>query len=169
MDILIVYATYSDGTREVAEEVASLLKEKGYQITVQNVIDSSKSGNYTLHVDTLFENIKSHDLVLLGSCTWFEDGEEGQMHSGFRMFQNELHDRLFDGIPFAVFGLGDSNYVHFCRAVDQLEELVTHRRGVLVTPSLRINRYFSDLSKAKQEVKKWVAELLTALAKKPKS
>lgn len=169
MNILILYGTYSGGTLEVSEEIAKILKNVGHSATVENIISTSESGEYILQSERVLQQIKSHDLVILGSCTWFEDGEEGQMHSGFRALEKEIAKALFEGSSFAIFGLGDSNYAMFCKAVTHLEKFVKDRQGTLAGPSLRINRYYFNQEDAKQTVGKWVKELLLTLQEKPRS
>ena len=163
MDVLIVYGTYSGGTFEVAKEVERLLKEKGHKTTLQNIIDTSPTGAYEFRADDLLEQMKSHDLVILGSCTWFEDGAEGQMHSGFRSFEKKIADKSFNDMKFALYGLGDTNYIHFCGAVDHLEKLVTSRKGNLIAPSLRIDRYYTNAKEISGNVKAWVDKLLKSV------
>ncbi len=163
MDILIVYGTYSGGTFEVAKEVERILKEKGHKTTVQSIIGTSLTGEYEFLANDLLEQMKSQDLVILGSCTWFEDGVEGQMHSGFRSFEKKIADKSFSDMKFGAYGLGDTNYIHFCGAVDHLEKLVTDRQGNLVTPSLRIDRYHANSKKVTENVKVWVNKLLESV------
>ena len=163
MDVLIVYGTYSGGTFEVAKEVESLLKEKGHKTTLQNIIGTSSTGAYEFRGDDLLEQMKSQDLVILGSCTWFEDGAEGQMHSGFRSFEKKIANKSFNDMKFAIYGLGDSNYIHFCGAVDHLEKLVTGRQGNLVNPSLRIDRYYTNTKEVSENLKIWVEKLLKSV------
>lgn len=161
MDILIVYGTYSGGTLEVAQEIANILTEQNHKVTLENIMTSSDSGAYVLNDMKVLEDIKSHDLVIMGSCTWFEEEEEGQMHSGFKMLEKKLDAKMFDGKNFAIFALGDSNYAQFCRAAEQLEKFVTERKGVVTTPSLRINRYYAYPKEVKETLKQWIQQLLT--------
>lgn len=163
MNVLIVYGTYSGGTLEVAREIEQFLKDNGHTVTMQNVIITSSSGKYEFHTSELLENIKSHDVVIFGSCTWMEDGVEGQMHSGFISLDKELGEQSFEGIRFAVYGLGDSNYAQFCEAVDHLEKLATNRRGNLIAPSLRIDKYYTNAKKVGENVKTWVEQLLKSV------
>ncbi len=159
MNILIVYGTYSGGTLSVAHEIEELLKASGHTVTLQNILTTSPSGEYEYRTKDLLELLKSNDLVIFGSCTWLEDGVEGQMHSGFKLLDKELSTGPLEKIRCAVYGLGDRNYAHFCGAVDQLEKMVTGRRGKLITPSLRIDRYFFNTDKALKDIKDWVGQL----------
>jgi flavodoxin I len=155
MNVLIVYGTYSGGTLETAREIERLLNEAGHTVTLQNIIGTDSSGKYEFNTNAVTEGIKSHNLVLLGSCTWMEDEIEGQMHSGFKFLDKELGNQSFEGIKFAVYGLGDSNYAQFCGAVDNLEKMVKSRRGDLVAPSLRIDKYYTNVQKVIGELKGW--------------
>ncbi len=162
MKALIIYGTYSGGTREVAESIGSFLKTQGHSVTIENIIETTESGIYSLHTEKLLDQIKNHNLILLGSCTWFEENKEGQMHSGFLKFKSDLGDRSFDGISFAIFGLGVSNYVSYCGAVDELEKLVAERKGALIVPSLRIDRYYTHKKEAQDNLNQWQQKLISA-------
>lgn len=160
MNILILYGTYSGGTLEVANLIAQHLED--HTVEFQSIIDTGPDNTYELQFEQALEKMKTSDLTILGSCTWFEEGKEGQMHGGFISFEKKLGDKLFDNKKFAIFGLGDSNYVHFCRAVDQLEDMVKKRRGEIILPSLRIDR-FHTRHKDNEDIKTWSQDLLKVL------
>ncbi|OGK19134.1 hypothetical protein A3G67_02580 [Candidatus Roizmanbacteria bacterium RIFCSPLOWO2_12_FULL_40_12] len=169
MDVLIVYGTYSGGTLEVAHEIANTLTEQGHKTTLENIMTTSDAGTYALNDAKVLEGVKSHDLVIIGSCTWFEEGEEGQMHSGFRMFEKKTDPTTFEGVNFAIYALGDSNYAQFCRAAEHLEKFIADKKGSVAVPSLRINRYYARPQEVKKTIRQWVQQLLTTAKEKPRS
>jgi flavodoxin len=52
-----------------------------------------------------------------------------------------LKGRKFNNKKFAVFGLGDANYMRFCAAADHLEHFVKEAEGRQLIPSLRIDSF----------------------------
>jgi flavodoxin len=61
--------------------------------------------------------------------------------------------------PFAIFGLGDSSYKFYNGAVDHLEEFVKNIGGTLPVPSLKIDKYYSDMDGNNAKITAWVEEL----------
>ena len=127
MKIFILYATYSGGTKAAAEGLQKNLESQGHAVTLQSILNTSPQGLYELNADEILSKITSSQLVIFASCTWYENGQEGQMNSSFSMFDAALGSKTFANVPSAVFGLGDSNYAQFCGAVDNLELFVKRR------------------------------------------
>lgn len=163
MKVLIVYATYSQGTRLASKIIRDTLEKDGYEVTLQNILDVDASGNFFFNKDRLLSEINHNDLVIFGSCTWFEDKKEGQPHSGFIALMQYAKEIPFQKKGFAVFALGDASQyaVHFCGAADTLEKFVTENGGKLVVPPLRVDRFYFDQEKNTKLVEKWAGELST--------
>ncbi len=153
MQILLVYATNSGTTMMTAQAVADKLTAAGHQVTIKQVMETSP------------DDIKTAPAVVLGSPSWDFNGMEGMPHEDYVPLIEKLKSMPLDEKPFAIFGLGDSSYTHFCGAVDHLEELVKTVKGKLVTPSLRIDKYFSDQSKHMEAINAWADVLATQLGK----
>ena len=143
MNILIVYATYSGGTQEASHIVEQTLKDKGNLVIVKTPSETT--------VDEVIKN----DLVIFGSPSWDIDGKSGQTHEEFPPFLEKLKNTNLENKPFAVFGLGDKSYEHFCGAVDILEQFVKDKKGKLVVESLRINGFFFDQEANTKLLQEW--------------
>lgn len=148
MNILIVYATYSSGTLTASELIRDTLNESGHTAILKNVA--------TVEPD----EFNDHDLVILGSPSWMIDHKDGQPHHLYFDLFKKAAGKQFAGKNFAVFGLGDTTFAHFCGAVDHLEDFVEDIQGTLTTPSLRIDSYYFDQEKNEAELKLWLNQVI---------
>lgn len=104
------------------------------------------------------EDFTAPQVVLLGSPSWDFDGNEGFPHEDIIALTDKMKTTDV-AKPFAIFGLGDSSYKFFCGAVDHLEKFVNERKGTLLTPSLRIDKYYSDMDGNNTKIMAWLEEL----------
>lgn len=153
MKALILYATNSGGTYFAAHIIKTRLEENAITTTLAEARATDASA------------IKDHDIIVLGSNTWFVNGEEGQMHSWFFELKKNIGEATFETMRFAVFGLGDTSYFSFCKSVDHLENLVDSWKGKRIIASLRINRFYSDEEKKTDDVIAWTDQIIEALKK----
>lgn len=155
MTILIVYGTNSSGTENVSQLIGGILSTAGHSVTIRraNAVDPA--------------DFLTHDVTLLGSCTWLGDvngkTEEGQLQEHMAQLVEKCRGFRSAGQRFATFGLGDSSYDIFCGAVDKLEQFVKSLDGILVSQSLRIDGYFFDRDNNDKLVTAWTEKLLASL------
>jgi len=147
MNILLLYETYSGGTLSAAEYLKIVLIEKGHKVTLSTTHESNP------------QTYPSYDLVIMGTPSWLEQNKEGQPHAYFLQFMTNTKDFSFEGTTFAIFGLGDRTYAHFCKAVDTLHEYLSSKKGVVVGQDLKIDSYLFDPEKGKKELRLWVDSL----------
>ncbi|NOU86773.1 flavodoxin [Paenibacillus sp. LMG 31460] len=102
--IIIVFASMTGNTEEMADAIAEGLKEAGIEPVVKNVIDTNA------------EEITHYDGIILGSYTW----GDGDLADDFLDFYDEMDDIQLDGKKAAVFGSCDSSYSEYGAAVDTL-------------------------------------------------
>ncbi len=146
MNILLVYATNSGTTQTVAQMVSDALTQAGHTVTLKEAFQATP------------EDFTSPQAIILGSPSWDFDGKEGQPHEDYVPLMGKMQTTTIEK-PFAVFALGDSSYKYFCGAADHLEEFVKNLKGTLVTPALRIDKYYSDMNGNNEKVMAWVEEL----------
>jgi flavodoxin I len=130
MKVLAVYATNSGGTAQAVDVTARILREAGCEVEVK--------GPSGVSPDTFAE----YDCILLASPSWDYADKEGQPHEDFMPLLNSMNGKTFENRPFAILGLGDSSYTHFCGAADVFEQLIGSVKGKLIIPSLRIDRFY---------------------------
>jgi len=148
MKILIVFATYSGGARVAGKMIEAVLK-KDHDVTSYSVFDFDP------------QQFNNFDFIVLGSNSWFEKKEEGQMNSGFHTLKEKLMPDCFKGKRFALYALGDSHLYHntFAKAADHLEKLVREFGGDAVVPPLKIDRFYFDEEANEKKITEWAEEL----------
>lgn len=152
MNICILWATYSGGTEIAGQTVSEILKSSGHTVTVQGP------------ADFLPDTIKKYDCIVLCTPTWDYQGKEGQPHEDFISFVQKAKGKIWTDKPFAILGLGDSSYTHFCGSVGVLEEFVIQSKGKIIIPSLKIDGFFFSQDKHLESIRLWSGNLLKALA-----
>lgn len=146
MNILIVYATYSGSTREAIQLVSAELTKSGHTVTVKTSREATP------------QDCLDADFLILASPSWDYEGREGQPHEDFQVFFKAVDQTQFSGKPYAVLGLGDTAYPHYCGAVDIIEEFMNTRGAKRAAESLRIDKYFSSHDNP-QKVIGWASSL----------
>lgn len=101
------------------------------------------------------DELGNYDLVVLGSPSWDFEDKEGWPHEDYLPFMEQVKGKSFEGKKFAVFGLGDSSYTHFCGAVEHLENIVKEAKGTLVSDSLRIDGFYFNQEQNSEKTREW--------------
>ncbi len=151
MKVLIIYATNSGGTYVASEAIREIFENRGNTVTLVRASEANPA------------DMAKCDLVVFGSCSWelFVDDRrlDGQLQQHFVDFQQRVNGSTFPGIQFAVFGLGDSSYSHFCSAVKHLEALVAELKGTLVGEPLCIDGFFFDQEANITKLRTWAKDV----------
>ena len=126
MHVVIVYASTGGNTELVAEQVASELRGRKHQVTLQRAELSDP------------RDLSKGDLFILASPTYGHGALEGEMEA----FLGKVGDMRFDGKLCAVIGLGDPKYepLYHIESAVILEKFLKDRGARLVAPALRISR-----------------------------
>jgi flavodoxin I len=123
MKILINYATVSGNSAMLAQQLMDKLKATHAQIEfVYKDSDECKGEDYN-----------QYELIIFASSTW-DDGN-------INMIAQEYLDGLQNvkGKKFALIGLGDSTYPHFCGAVPKTEEKLKALGAEIVGRAFKID------------------------------
>lgn len=122
---IIVYGSETGNTESVAEVIAAALEDANFKITLKEVTQAS-----------VYE-LADNDLILFGSSTWGD--EEKELQADMVDFYDDLEGADLSGKSAAAFGCGDSDYTHFCGAVDLLEERLEQIGATLLDEGLRVD------------------------------
>ncbi|NJJ37974.1 flavodoxin [Paenibacillus apii] len=147
--ILVVYASMTGNTEEMAELIAEGIRQSGQEAVLKSVTGCSA-----------FE-IASYEGAVVGAYTW----GDGELPDEFLDFYEELEETELSGHKTAVFGSGDTGFEIYCGAVDLIEEKLKERGAAIVQPSLKIE--YGPTSAEKDECRKFgqrFAELCLAVS-----
>lgn len=153
MNIALFYGSLTGNTMLISEQLSTHLQSKGHHVTME---DQSL-------VDII--NLKNFDLVIFGASTW----GEGDANPTTESFLVTLNDPLTNlgGVQYAIFGLGDRSYEHFCGVVDKLEQTLQTKKAHQVFPSLRLEG-FPDES-MQECIEKWIGNVLEKCLPQPEA
>ncbi|MDT3426737.1 flavodoxin I [Paenibacillus forsythiae] len=135
--ILVVYASLTGNTEEIAELIAEGIRQSGGEAVLKLVTDCNAF------------DIASYDGAVLGAYTW----GDGELPDEFLDFYEELDEIDLAGTKAAVFGSGDSGYEIYCGAVDRIEEKLKERGAAIVQASLKIE--YGPTAVEKEECRKF--------------
>lgn len=120
MNILIAYSTLLGEaeriSRDLYEQIRIELKEHTFQIS--NVEDLTPS------------QIHDHDVTIIIASTT----GDGDLNPDAEEFIKKIHNDSadFNGDTFALFGIGETFYPHFCGAIDTIEKELKIRHATIV-------------------------------------
>lgn len=121
-NIIMVYASMTGNTEEMAEAIAEGVQEEGGELVMKSVLDAD--GNI----------LEQYDGILLGAYTW----GDGDLPDEFLDFYDDMESLQLDGKKAAVFGSCDSSYSSYGAAVDTLIEKLTELGAEVVLPGLKV-------------------------------
>lgn len=143
MKVIVVFASMTGNTEEMADEIAEGVRAAGAEAVLKNVLDTSAA------------EIEQYEAVALGAYTW----GDGELPDEFLDFYDELDELDLSGKPAVVFGSADSSYAHYGRAVELLEEKLEECGAVLAAPGLKVELNPSGAEKeACRELGRMVAQ-----------
>lgn len=104
--ILMLYASITGNTEELAVAIAEMLQKYKHEITMK-----------TFDMDAIdVEEFDNYDAVLVGTYSW----DDGAMPYEVEDFYDELEDADISGKLVGVFGSGDTFYSTFGGAIELL-------------------------------------------------
>jgi len=136
----IIYGSVTGLTEEIAFTLAKELENK-YEVSLINALDSVP------------EDIKGADLILLGSSTW----GVGQLQMDMIPVNDFIQKTDLKSKRAAAFGVGDSEFKKYAYAVTILEKSLKSAGAQLIQKGYRCDRFFDDAAKA--ALKEWAAKL----------
>ncbi len=121
--ILILFASMSGNTEDIANLVAEGMREEGMDPIIKEVM-SNPSAN----------DLLEYDGIVIGSYTW----GDGELPDDFLDFYEDMDGINLSGKKAAVFGSGDHAYPEFCAAVDTFQKKLQECNATIVQEGLKI-------------------------------
>ncbi|MBA9088169.1 flavodoxin I [Fontibacillus solani] len=143
--IVIVYASLTGNTEEMAELIAEGVRSTGATADLK-VVDEC---NAVL--------LKKYDAFILGTYTW----GDGELPDEFLDFLDEMEELELKSVVTSVFGSGDSTYRLFCGAVDELEAKLQGWGAVIAQESLKVE--FGPTKEEKQQCREFGEKMVARL------
>lgn len=119
---ILIYASMSGNTEEMADLIAEAIRQTGSEITVKEVSDFSAM------------ELEQYEGIILGSYTW----GDGDLPYEFEDFYDDMESIVLTGKKAAVFGSGDTFYPAYCHAVDLLSERLQQCGAEIVQEGLKV-------------------------------
>ncbi|WP_139491953.1 flavodoxin [Brevibacillus dissolubilis] len=120
--LIMIYASMTGNTEEMAELIASAVRESNLDIEVKDVMSAKAS------------DLNDYDGIILGAYTW----GDGELPDEFLDFYEELDSISLLGKKVAVFGSCDSAYEHYGAAVDILIHKARELEAEVVLEGLKV-------------------------------
>lgn len=139
---LIVFGSTTGNTEGVADDIGKILNKNGIPTQIKNAAEVSPAGL-----------ADGYDTVIMGCSTWGE--EDIELQDDFVEIYENMDKVGLSGKKVAVFGCGDSSYMHFCGAVDVIEKKAESLGGRIIVGSLKI-----DGEPESSDVEAWAAEVM---------
>ncbi|AOH53740.1 hypothetical protein ABE28_005210 [Peribacillus muralis] len=125
--IAIVYHSAGGNTKALAEAIASQLPEA--EIYRMSEFD--------------LRTLPDYDALIVGTYTW----GNGELPAKSAALYEELEQLPIASLKTGVFGTGETNYNHFCGAVDHFRDMLFAKSQLLVTLKIEQMYQDSDLSR----------------------
>ncbi|MDF2721582.1 MAG: Flavodoxin [Paenibacillus sp.] len=122
-NIIMIYASMTGNTEEMAEAIAVGIREEGEELVMKSVMDANAV------------ELEQYDGILLGAYTW----GDGDLPDEFLDFFDEMEDIDLTGKRAAVFGSCDSFYDAYGAAVDTLIGKLEELGSEVVLPGFKVD------------------------------
>lgn len=146
--ILIVYASLTGNTEEMARLLAWELEKQGAEVETEEV------------TQVYAEEFQAADICIAATYTY---GTDGNIPDEMEDFYEDLKDLNLKGKVYGVLGSGQTFYKHFCRAVDYLNRQFAHTGAVQGAEPLKIELNIAD--KERPLLTRFAKDLLQAYQK----
>ncbi|WP_369900483.1 flavodoxin [Bacillus manliponensis] len=121
--LVMIFASMSGNTEEMADHIAGSIREAGKEIEVIDIMDAPEASI-----------LEEYDGILLGAYTW----GDGDLPDDFLDFYDEMDNVDLTGKKAAVFGSGDTAYPKYCEAVNMLVKKLQERGAEVVLEGLKV-------------------------------
>ncbi|SDX57579.1 flavodoxin [Paenibacillus sp. CF384] len=145
-NVLLVYASMTGNTEDMADAIAQGIREAGGTLKVQMVMDAAAA------------DLAAYDGIVLGAYTW----GDGELPDEFLDYYAQMTGLQLQGTKSAVFGSCDSSYSAYGVAVDILMDKLKELGSEVVLEGLKIE--FGPSPAEKEICKQFGRQFVRALA-----
>lgn len=142
----ILFGSQSGNAQNLAHVIGNAISDAGFSVSIQNMADRSP------------EEISDIKTLIIVTST-YGDGEAPDNASEWMSFLKFEENINLDHLQFAVIGLGDSYYPHFCQAGKDFDQYLSLRGAHAMLKRLDCDLYYEE------QYGDWLNELLTVLKK----
>lgn len=136
MKALIVYASLTGNTQEIAQKLAEKLENLRIQVEVEECMN------------VYAEEFKNADICVVATYTY---GTDGNLPDEILDFYEDMEGMNLSTKVYGVLGSGQRFYEHFCRAVDYFEEQFEKTKAIKGADSLKFELNVSKGEESKLE------------------
>lgn len=149
MPLKILFGSQTGNARNLAQLIAEALHSHGVMAEVRDM------GEYD--PDDLQEI--SHLLIITST---YGDGEAPDNASEWMSYLKFAEELELSHMHYAVLGLGDSYYPHFCQAGKDFDQYLSKRGAQALLPRLDCDRYYEE------QYQEWLPDFIAVLKKSHK-
>lgn len=146
--VLIVFGSTTGNTESIASAIAEILENQGVRVEIKNASEISDCKNL----------VSGYDAVLMGCSCWGDTDIE--LQDDFAPLVDQFSSMGLSRTKVAAFASGDSSYVHFCGAVDVIENAAKKCGANIITDGLRVE---GDASTAPEEIQAFAEAIVQDL------
>jgi sulfite reductase (NADPH) flavoprotein alpha-component len=144
--ICIAFGSQTGNAQNLAQVIGGQLENEGF---LTNVIDMSS-------LDP--ENLSDLDTLIIVTST-YGDGEAPDNASEWLSYLKFADDVQLGNLKFAVLGLGDTYYPHFCQCAKDFDYYLSKHGGHQLLPRLDCDLYYEE------QYADWLTNLIKVLKK----
>ena len=123
--ILILYASSTGNTEEIARLLNKSLDKDHFEVTLKNLEMEESEAKLLLE----------YDGILFGTYTY----DDGDLPFETEVFSDYLDTIDLSGKVIGLFGSGDTSYSQFCQAVEEMKENFRRTQAVVIDTTVKID------------------------------